>query len=460
MSEDEKKSADQPENEPASSGEASGVSGETRRIANAISGFVDHIDALRSTLRISMFMVTGAREQVLDEFRTYAKKYATSFEEDEKGMKASFSMVHHPRAARIQRQMSQAMVAPDLVPRSFVVALVSEYDAFLGKLIKALFVMKPELLATSEKSLTLAELSDFDSIEAAREVLLEREVEAVIRKSHVDQFKWLEKRFGVPLTKDLEVWPTFVELTERRNLFVHADGIVSQQYLAVCRDNGVDLGEVALGDKLSVPPDYFEAAHNCIFEIGVKLGQVLWRKVAPHTLLAADSFMVGTVYHLLANRRYKLSVKLLDFAGETLKKFGSDEYRRMLVINRAQAYKWSGDQNRCNAILEAEDWSACGPQFKLCVLVLKDEFKEACSVMRDIGTDGPVTEAYYEDWPIFREFRESAEFLEAFKSIFGRDFTNIERSMEIERQARLQELEERFRSLKDDEEPVGDNDKG
>jgi len=119
--------------------------------------------------------------------------------------------------------------------------LVHKYDAYLGRLLRVAFYIRPEILAASDKTLTYTDLASFKSLSAARESLIEREVESVIRDSHIDHFNWMEKRFDLPLRKDLEVWPKFVEITERRNLFVHCDGIVSSQYLSVCKAHGVQL---------------------------------------------------------------------------------------------------------------------------------------------------------------------------------------------------------------------------
>ena len=129
----------------------------------------------------------------------------------------------------------------------------------------------------------------FGSVEAAREYLIEKEIETVLRKSHAEQFDWLENKFGLPLKKGLDVWPAFIEVTERRNLFVHTSGLVSRQYLDVCAKHKVTLPKDAtLGNELGVSKEYFTVAHEAIFEVGVKLAHVLWRKLKPEDREEAD----------------------------------------------------------------------------------------------------------------------------------------------------------------------------
>lgn len=96
---------------------------------------------------------------------------------------------------------------------------------------------KPELLSSSEKNLSFKDLVGLGSIDAAREFIIEKEIKSVIRLSHSDQIAWLEKKLSIPLTKELKIWPAFIELCERRNIFTHTNGVVSSQYCRVCREH-------------------------------------------------------------------------------------------------------------------------------------------------------------------------------------------------------------------------------
>ncbi|MBU3640432.1 hypothetical protein [Polynucleobacter sp. Fuers-14] len=42
--------------------------------------------------------------------------------------------------------------------------------------------------------------------------------------------------------------------------------------------------------------------------------------------------------------------------------------------------------------------------------------------MRNIGSNGSVKKRDYEDWPIFREFRSTPEFLEVYQEVFSEPF--------------------------------------
>jgi hypothetical protein len=323
---------------------------------------------------------------------------------------------------------SATALADKLLPINFVVSFVSQYDAFLGGLIRSMFIAKPELLNSSEKSIQFSELMEFNSIEEARESLIEKEVESVIRESHLKQFKWLETKLGITLRKDLPSFSDFIEITERRNLFVHSNGIVSRQYLAVCKENQVkDIEKVTLGEQLIATPIYFRKCYAVLFEIGVKLGQVIWRKLKPHELDDADTHLNNVCFQLLTKGHNKLALNLLTFATETLKKHTDHEMLCIYTINKALAHYLSGKKDECLDVLNKHDWSATSDKFKLATAVLREQYSIAVDQMKIIGTTNKhITKDAYREWPLFKEFRKTTEFQLAYKEIFSEEFVYIE----------------------------------
>ena len=349
--------------------------------------------------------------------------------EDVSWMKASsqrfpYMMRHFHDLAK---ELEKLTLANRLVQQSFVISLISQYDAFLGKLIRALFLMKPETLNASERNITFLQLQEFGSVEDAKEYIIEKEIESILRESHPEQFDWLERKYGIELRKGLDVWPTFVEATQRRNLFVRNNGVISNQYISVCQKHNVGLiKSVKLGEKVEVTPEYFREVYECILEIGIKLAHVLWRKVYPQGREKADSNLISTCFDLLQRERYHLACVLLDFSTEVLKKHASDENRRIFIVNRAQAYKWLGNREKSIKIINGEDWSASSDKFRLAVAVIMDDFERADSLVRKIGAHGDITMDFYREWPLFREYRKSEGFLKNFEETFGELFYSEE----------------------------------
>lgn len=341
---------------------------------------------------------------------------------------------------RLERGRASASVAVSLLPSSLLVTLVSRFDAYLGRLIRVMVLTRPELLKTSERTLTLSTLIDLADFDSARDYLVEKEIESVLRKSHSDHFDWLESRLGMELRKDLPSWKTFIELTERRNLFVHCDGIVSHQYLGNCKEHGVPNVACRVGDKLDAPPKYYREACDCIIEIAVKLTHVVWRKLLPTDRELADEALNQTGFELIVHGNYALAYELMRFACDVPKKHASERHRLMLLVNWAQSCKWLNRNEECIAMLSKEDWSAKGLDFQICVAVLRDDFVKTVELMKEIGKDGSVKADAYRDWPIFRLARKEEIFLAGYKETFGEEMQIGERNVVPLQQSQLEDF--------------------
>jgi hypothetical protein len=222
-------------------------------IEKEIEKFTNATDSLVATGPLALWAVEAACRGTSQEYKTFVETNCTNIHKLGNSTVGDVppALFHEYKA--IRRRLDRATIASKVVAHSSVVSLVSLYDSFLGGLLRACLHLRPELLNASDRTLTLKDLQEFESIDAAREFIVEKEVETVIRKSHLEQFEWMENRFGVKLREGLEVWPAFVEVTERRNLLVHCGGVVSSHYLSMCRQHKVDGQAPGVGTELNVP---------------------------------------------------------------------------------------------------------------------------------------------------------------------------------------------------------------
>jgi len=391
-------------------------------IGNEVDLFEKHVSSISDVLPGMIAALEMVAKTAHKELRTFENTHCDVFD-DEGGRHVRISGDHIVRWRKLHKKANQFDASRELLPRSLLVSLVSQYDAFLGRLLKICFLKKPELLHASDKQVTFEIINQFQSLVALREYMLEKEIEAVLRKSHLDQLQWMERLFGVPLTKGLDALSSFIEITERRNLFVHTDGIVSSQYMAACKAHGASLDPaIKEGRRLRVTPKYFAESCECIHEIGVKLGHVVWRKLFPHEREDADNHYLEYTFELLQAGKYRLAARLLDLACSVFAKQSAESEGLIFRINLAQAHKWNGDEDRCRRTLAETDWSAKEDKFKLAHAVLHDNWAEVVVLMRRIGISDVVHKNAYRDWPLFRKLREQPVFATTFEEIFGTPF--------------------------------------
>jgi hypothetical protein len=389
-----------------------------------INKFIKHIEAQTDVFPLVMRLISVKLVQESKHVDKYIKENGLLIENEES---SEMNQLEIPESKfkefiKLNEKVDTTNLAYNLLPINFVVSFVSQYDAYLGGLIKVMFLNKPEMLNNSEKNITFSELLKFNSIEEAQEFVVEKEVESVLRESHIKQFKWLETKLGISLRKDLPSFSEFIEITERRNLFVHCNGKVSRQYIENCKENNVkNIDELKIGDLLNVKPAYFSKCYMTLFEIGVKLGHVMWRKLKPEENDEADGHLNEVCYELLIKGHYKLAINLLTFATETLKKH-TQEVVCIFTINKALAYYLSNKKQDCVKVLDKHDWSATNDKFKLAISVLKENFPESLEIMKSIGNKNEhLNEDAYRDWPLFNDLRKTDEFKQTYKDIFGED---------------------------------------
>lgn len=389
-----------------------------------ISQFVFQLESLFKAVEPTMSALGDNYKKVGDSFEKFLNSRGHKSRNRKKEVSFRIRPADLSHLLKLRKEINSATLAIHYLPILFHVSLTSQFDAYLRRLLSAIFSLRPELLNSSQKTVTYSDLSTHKSIEDIRNFIIDKEIDTVLRDGHSEQFDWMENRFGLSLRKELSHWPAFIELTERRNLFVHCDGVITKQYIDVCKKNNVPMGEeIKLGKNLGVSKDYFEQSYRSVLEIGVKLGHVLWRKLFPDQLQEADDSLNDVCFDLLKLESYQLAETLLIFATSTLKKHSSDISRRVFVINLGIAFKWQGKENLCQQILNDEDWTACEDRFQLALAILQNHFKEAAKIMTTMGARGKLSDENYSEWPLFKEFRKSSEFLKAFKKVFRKEFT-------------------------------------
>ena len=234
--------------------------------------FAESIDSLLLSLpSVMALMEIEVRKQRAD-LVSFLK--ASGAEEVVKEKTTQFKLTgkNVTKVLRMHQNVHNNEIAFRLIHRSFLTSQISQYDAYLGRLLRLIYFILPEKLNTSEKQITFKELVQYSSIEEARERLIEREVDSVVRRSHEDQIAWLKENLGLQVAAFIPELPDFIEIAQRRHLFVHCDGVVSAPYIKNCKSVGLKLpSDIVIGHQLEVSREYLENAFERVY-----------KRVSPH----------------------------------------------------------------------------------------------------------------------------------------------------------------------------------
>lgn len=387
--------------------------------------FLRHLDSIKDTLPMTMLLIGPYQKKAHDKLVKFMDENVEEIENEEGVKSIAIKYEDSKVFDQLSKNSEISILASKIIPESLFVSLISQFDSFLNQLLRILFEIRPEYINNSERNLTFSELIELNSIENAREFIIEKEVESVLRKSHSEHFDYLENKLNMPLRKNLPVWDKFIEITERRNLFVHCDGVVSSQYIKVCEKHNVDLSDIKVNQRLTIEPEYFNKAYDCLFELAVKLTHTLWRKLLKEDLKNADRHLNDICFELLSNRQFGLADNLLKFACDQ-NNFFNDALKNVFVVNRALSMYLQNKPEDAKTIINQKDWSASSDDFKLAHLVLNESYDECYTLMKKIGKDGEVDKENYRTWPLFLKLRKEEKFKETYQEIFGEEYKVVD----------------------------------
>lgn len=314
--------------------------------------------------------------------------------------------------------------AERLVPRSLFVSMVSEYESLLAKLLETNFRLHPEMCLLFKRPIEVQQALEFKSIEAMHSFVIAVEVDAVMRRNTAEQLQYFSETMHTFDISKCDGVPDVYEVSLRRNLYVHSDGMVGTTYLDECRRLHAKTPEdCQLGTNLQMTPTYFFKAGDMLLLLGLEIGTSLWWNTCRKDQDKIAGFLAGSVIlHLLEEDQNFVAAHLGEYFMRQFKENLRDEDRRICVINTAQAYKWSKDEANCKRILETLDWEASGDYLRFGVAVLQGEYKEAANYMVKMGSHGSIDELNYHVWPLMKEFQKTKEFTSAYEEVFGRPF--------------------------------------
>lgn len=311
-----------------------------------------------------------------------------------------------------------------LLARSLFMQIFCEFDAFMGVMLKQIYMKNFDLMRGISREISLVDLLSFGDIQSASLAMLEKEIDSIRRDSYIDQFGNLEKKFSLQLKKFPE-WKKFVDFSQRRNLFAHNDGVVSEQYLSICRreECGIDKG-LSVGDQLVIKPADLFGALRVMSKVGYMLCHTLWSKIFPKETDEVHKSLNDILYETLEDKHWAIAADFGEFAlSEPMTRKCAEIDLRIRIVNAAIANKFGGDQDGAKALLDSQDWSASYRDFKLAILILNDDFDGAIELMRKIGKSGELlNQRSYHTWPLFEKFREREDFYAIYKEIYGEPF--------------------------------------
>ena len=381
----------------------------------------DFRNRINSIIEVSPYSVTLMKFlniSMITMFNKFLEDECKKSEEENDDVTYNIPIEKHHQYKKLKIQSEQTSIALEQLTKSSFINLVAQYDHFFGSLIRCIYIKKPELMNSIEKKVEISDFLTFKNLEEAKENFIDKEIESILRDSHIEQIKYLEKKLNLTLTKDLSIWPKFIEICERRNLLVHCDGIINNNYLNICKKYDCKLDEKEIKSKLKVSGAYLEESCFVILEMGLKLAFVVWNKIEKNT-----ETLIGLanelIYDFIDYEHYAISISLLNFILHEAPFKPTETMRLYLTINLAQSYKWLKKEKELNEVLELHEWDTKAVEYRIAYNVLTENYDLVYEQMKAAKESKIILKHSYLSWPLFKQLRKQDKFIEVFEEIYG-----------------------------------------
>ena len=346
-----------------------------------------------------------------------------------------------PKFERLQR-LDRGLEA---LPAALLMSIVATFDSNMADIVRDMLTIKSDLSQTGSKTILLSDVLQSNSIAEVKEKFINDEVYLFSRGSHEEQVDFIEKSFHVSIKSHWKRWPDFIEIFERRNLLAHGEKRFTKRYIEISKKHGHKGSEKLLNTSIKLTPSYLSQSVNVLLEFSVLLVFSLWRKQFPEQEARAFANINDVSFKLISNKRYKVSICILEYILSLKNTKAPDDTRRMMVVNLASAFRHAGEFKRCVDTLEAIDWSASADNYKICVASLKDDLDEVVRLMPMVIHSGSIKKEDFRHWPVFSFMQDNEKFCSKFSEIFGESIRNEKQPQPMissdEKDASLNEVE-------------------
>jgi len=213
-----------------------------------------------------------------------------------------------------------------------------------------------------------------------------------------------------------------IEVFERRHLFAHTDGIVSDKYLNVLTQHNLLKEDLKKGHRLTAPPEYFKKSIHNVIEFSAKLIQVVWRK-SENEVELADELLGTFCFELIEREQYQLAADLLLFS-ESLKGTKAEQQRLVNKVNLANCYNLMDNTQKALEILDSEDWTARSDYFNICVAAVKRDLDTVLDFMLRLQNNPDWKIENFQEWPVFNKIRDEERFKKQFLEVYGLEYVS------------------------------------
>lgn len=298
-----------------------------------------------------------------------AEKIEEIFDEAEEGPDDETIILSGDKLRSFQISAERLARAQILFRMNSIVAIVARYEQFMRQLLTIYYKENLNKLKGESIKLDSEEILEGSSYEQIVNEMLKKLIEDdIMGDSHPKQVNFINNKLSLGIKEYFSRWKDFIEITLRRNMYVHNGPKVNSIYLNRCNQHDIDVESLEQGDLLYVSEDYFNKAFLCFFELGLRLGESAFRRIfedEEEKLELADSRLQRLGYRFLKAQDWDVAELIFGYAMDLKDKHvaWNQEMYYTVLVNYCLARK--KNEKRFIDILEERSWGQLKGKFSL-----------------------------------------------------------------------------------------------
>ncbi len=212
-----------------------------------------------------------------------------------------------------------------------------------------------------------------------------------------------------------------IEITQRRNLMVHNDGVIDDDFLERIPDRYKNEKEWKPGQTLVVSTEYLQRAFDVTHLIGCILNQAIWRKWAGTSPKKASETFSNFIFTVLKQERYQLVSDLADFSVSlSLPK----KISQIVKVNQAIAFRETKQHNKLQRSISELSRSNPSLPIQIALSVLRMDYKNT-QILLVHAANKNLLKNISKDWPLFYPIKNEPWFITLFNRVDRGDLPKL-----------------------------------
>jgi len=350
---------------------------------------------------------------IIESFDEVLQKFAY------KRFNKDFEKYKKKKEQKAQLKLDKSLHFLQVIKGGELTLLIMEYEKALAYLVKEIFKYKPEIINSFDREIHTRKVWEFQTIDEIKDFIINEEIDLLLRKNSFEQIRWIEGKFDCKINLGEKFWDRLFLFSEQRNLFIHNDNKVTQEYIDKFKKYYPNEKAPEKGKKLNLAQNDLLRCALYIIEALYSINRLLCKKYLQDEFISS-SFINNTFIYEKFIKNKKL-IYLAPFIIRHILSLDSDiedHHKGLLLINKALAEKLIKDKRSfSDTLIEIEKISKSNDKNLLPIALLKDDYDSVESILSKMKSNKKTLNFLIKQ-KIFDEYRKTERFKKFYSSTF------------------------------------------